>query len=403
MTTNPDPHLPNTSKRVYSLDALRAIMMLLGMVIHSAVIYSPYVSQVKAIQAEETNPFFHYLVELIHAFRMQVFFIVSGYFGALLYFRKGPYEMIRNRITRLLFPLVVFTLILIPAIFLTRDYAEKSIAGQPDAWTSAWESTMAGEFLPYQLEHMWFLYFLLVLSFMSWGVALLVQRSRIPINGIGKLTGIILRNPFLRLSTLALLYLAGLWLNKEASLHTSVVLTLDKRLLLCYGIFYAVGWATFTTGTLEKLNWKPLAQVFAGLAFFILGNILGSSGGAGGSLLVQQLTHAATTTLLTFGIIAFFLQRFNSYSKIFAYVMDASYFVYLVNPPFVLVMPGLMAGLHLPAAIQFVITFGVSTLISFLLYHTLVRKTFIGKFLNGKLIWPATESTETTGSMRSSA
>ena len=82
------------ANRLHSLDAMRGILMLLGVYFHIAVFnYSDSVLLLFIIHS--------------HYFRMPAFFLISGFFGALLYYQKGSREMILNRIKRILLPLIV--------------------------------------------------------------------------------------------------------------------------------------------------------------------------------------------------------------------------------------------------------------------------------------------------------
>jgi glucan biosynthesis protein C len=65
--------------------------------------------------------------------------------------------------------------------------------------------------------------------------------------------------------------------------------------------------------------------------------------------------------------------------------MDSAYWVYIMHLPIVAFIPGLMAGLALPALLKFAITLVSTCIICFLTYHYFVRSTFIGMFLNGKV------------------
>ena len=64
-------------ERLHYLDAMRSILMILGIVLHSANVFS---DSDWAIQNIDTSVYFSYLVEVIHLFRMPAFFIVSGFF-----------------------------------------------------------------------------------------------------------------------------------------------------------------------------------------------------------------------------------------------------------------------------------------------------------------------------------
>ena len=52
----------------HSLDRLRAVMLLLGLVLHTAINYLDL----------QSSRFFEHLATFIHSFRMPVFFVISG-------------------------------------------------------------------------------------------------------------------------------------------------------------------------------------------------------------------------------------------------------------------------------------------------------------------------------------
>ncbi|WP_261372561.1 acyltransferase family protein, partial [Yersinia aleksiciae] len=74
----------NTNQREYFLDAIRAYLMLLGIPFHLSLIYS---SHHWAVNSSHPSLVFTLLNDFIHAFRMQVFFVISGYFSFMLYQR----------------------------------------------------------------------------------------------------------------------------------------------------------------------------------------------------------------------------------------------------------------------------------------------------------------------------
>ena len=92
------PRIP----RYHSLDRLRASMMFLGLVFHASITYLtdlpedvpwPY-------QDERTNPFFDWLIDFIHVFRMPVFFMFSGFFAVYLIRTRGTKKFLRHRWSR---------------------------------------------------------------------------------------------------------------------------------------------------------------------------------------------------------------------------------------------------------------------------------------------------------------
>ena len=102
-------------ERIHAFDSIRAVMMILGVFLHSAITYS-YLEYDgwPLYNSKEGHLFFDWLFGIIHIFRMPIFFIISGFFGALLFYKKSPSQMILNRIKRILLPFIVFIFILTP-------------------------------------------------------------------------------------------------------------------------------------------------------------------------------------------------------------------------------------------------------------------------------------------------
>ena len=100
------------STRIYSLDSLRAIMMLLGLVLHSAITYEVYENSAWSLKDSITHISNDYIVSLIHTFRMQIFFLISGFFGSMLFYERKLLKMIKNRVERIVFPFIVFIFLL---------------------------------------------------------------------------------------------------------------------------------------------------------------------------------------------------------------------------------------------------------------------------------------------------
>ena len=104
--------IPNT--RRHDLDALRAFAMLLGIALHAALAYAPI--PWIAMNRETSRPL-SVFIELTHGFRMPLFFIMSGYFSAMLIRSRGVAEFIRHRGKRIALPLLLGMVTIIPAMW----------------------------------------------------------------------------------------------------------------------------------------------------------------------------------------------------------------------------------------------------------------------------------------------
>ena len=116
-------------KRYHDLDALRAFAMLLGIVLHGAIsffpvpiwpaqdIHQPEVDVPTQLvetlgQAGLETPrsvnLYEMLLHAIHGFRLPLFFLVSGFFTAMLWRNRGLMQLAKHRAIRILLPLVIF-------------------------------------------------------------------------------------------------------------------------------------------------------------------------------------------------------------------------------------------------------------------------------------------------------
>jgi len=135
---------------------MRGILMLLGVYFHIAV--------------------FHYedsalilFTTYSHFFRMPAFFLISGFFGALLYYQKGSREMILNRIKRILLPLIITLPFMHIFIVFSREFLGYQLEniGIVNSLIKALKTFNSPKaFFPLEYtHHLWFLNFLFTISF----------------------------------------------------------------------------------------------------------------------------------------------------------------------------------------------------------------------------------------------
>ncbi|PAY17370.1 glucan biosynthesis protein [Rhodopirellula sp. SM50] len=130
-----------TIERRHDLDALRAIAMLLGIVLHAALSFSPIPWTVKDSQ---TSEFYSVLFAVLHGFRMPLFFMLSGFFTAMLWRKRGLGGLIKQRLKRIALPLLLGCLTIVPSMWAVSAFVSRpSSAGSQNA--AAWEAVVAGE------------------------------------------------------------------------------------------------------------------------------------------------------------------------------------------------------------------------------------------------------------------
>lgn len=143
-------------QRYHALDALRATMMLLGLVLHAAVSNTARpLGAAWPYHDPHTSPWFDLVVFMIHLFRMPVFFVVAGFFGALLYERDGARGRAQNRLRRVLAPLAMGWVVLYP---LTTAGFVCALGRGATADAPGWGYLTSGACLRQaNLIHLWFL------------------------------------------------------------------------------------------------------------------------------------------------------------------------------------------------------------------------------------------------------
>ncbi len=128
-------------KRRHDLDALRAIAMLLGIILHAALSFT---SIPWTVNDSQQNEIFYYLFAAIHGFRMPLFFLISGFFTAMLWRKRGLGGLIRQRIQRILLPLLIGCLTIVPAMWAVSYLASQTPSTGNDA-TAIFDAAAAGE------------------------------------------------------------------------------------------------------------------------------------------------------------------------------------------------------------------------------------------------------------------
>ncbi len=126
----PIPRLNATAEvsRRHDLDALRAAAMLLGIVYHAALSFAAGLPWM--VQDVSQSQFCYLFQAFVHGFRMQLFFVVSGFFTAMLWRSKGLKSLLWHRFRRVFLPCMVGLFTVVPAMTWASGYAIQSGAKQ---------------------------------------------------------------------------------------------------------------------------------------------------------------------------------------------------------------------------------------------------------------------------------
>lgn len=100
------------NKRRYDLDWLRIIAFTILIYFHTAIIFIP--DGIPLIQNNETSAILDWFVSISHQFRLALLFFISGIGVAFAKQRRSTREFINERSKRLLIPLIIGILIVVP-------------------------------------------------------------------------------------------------------------------------------------------------------------------------------------------------------------------------------------------------------------------------------------------------
>ena len=167
------------TERLHALDSLRAIMMMLGIVLHASNTYvvADYGASWPLKDPINTAGYMDWISSFIHAFRMPIFFVVAGFFASLLFHERSSAKMIKNRVNRILLPFLVFVVLLWPLVMIAFGYSNIVFSEGSNPLATASDSfSNVHAFIPERTMHLWFLYYLVLYSIASFIVGLIFKQ-----------------------------------------------------------------------------------------------------------------------------------------------------------------------------------------------------------------------------------
>jgi peptidoglycan/LPS O-acetylase OafA/YrhL len=370
--------------RYHSLDALRAAMMLLGLVLHAGATYTlAPIGEGWPIHDPPGSLLFSLLLIVIHLFRMPAFFVVAGFFAALLYERDGAGGFLRNRARRIALPLLIFLPTALPLAALGFVFAARR-----EGMALPAELVGGGRLLRESiLGHLWFLYDLLI--FYVAAVVLAPVIARIPLATRAEdLVKLIVTRPWGVLvpaltTILTLLPMTG------PGLETSASLLPPPRVLVAYAVFFAFGWGVYRQRRhvmpIFGRRWKgfTVAAVPATVAY-ILVLVFQRRLDPRAFHIVGVTLAGLAVWLLIFAIVGLFVRFLETPRPRIRYLSDASYWMYLTHLTVISWTAGLLMRSPAHAFVKFTIVIGVTTTVTLATYRLFVRPTRLGVLLNGR-------------------
>ncbi|WP_029988324.1 MULTISPECIES: glucans biosynthesis protein MdoC [unclassified Serratia (in: enterobacteria)] len=370
-----------TNQREFFLDSIRAYLMLLGIPFHLSLIYSSHSWAVNSV-----TPSFSLTVlnDFIHAFRMQVFFIISGYFSYMLYERYDSHRWLKVRLERVAIPLLSsIPLITLPQFFLLKNYTDK---------INGWD-----DFTPYQkinvgvwelVSHLWFL---LTLCLLTCACFYLFKK----IKAIASPTAPRPINKMTNLSNISLWFLFYAFIY--GVFHRLILITAPHLLsnglfnfvvmeTLFYLPFFIVGAYAFKYPWLKAVFLKPSWPAVLGSLLLFVAYMLNQKLLADSSFMfeLEIVIKSVLGVLMANVVFSFGHALLDFQSPRITYLVNASLFIYLVHHPLTLIYGAFVTPLIENNLLGFLLGLVFVFSCAFLLYELHKRIPLLRFLFSGK-------------------
>ena len=388
--------------RYHGLDFVRASMMMLGVVLHTALVYQ---ENWWIYQDPDRVSWAGGLVSMIHVFRMSTFFVMAGFFGAMLYERRGTLVFLKHRFVRIVIPLIVGSVVIYVLMGWSLSFAythaailPKAVGGQIDSIVQSFRiMSLHIEWGEFNTMHLWFLYDLVWLYAAAVLISLVVSRCG-PLGGwLGWLTSKAFQGPtrYLTPIALALIFFAFLLGMEQPGVDTAFGWVPDWYILATYAVPFGAGWLAWDyreiIEDLKRWCWLLLA-----LAVPLLGlaNQTASEWHAAGKdpqvLIWAQFFSAAACWTVILALAGCSERLLTKPNPTVRYLVDASYWIYLAHMPLTFFVPALFRYWQVDGSLKMLVSIVITTIILLVTYHLFVRSTPIGVVLSGRRYpaWP---------------
>jgi glucan biosynthesis protein C len=272
------------------------------------------------------------------AFLMPVFFLLSGMISRTIVTRRGLLGFARERAARVLVPLLVALVPVSAAMNALWDHG-RALEGRAPVGNQV-PALRASE-LPVTLAHLWFLYYLLLLS----TLALVLPRRSFPFRAA-------LASPATAVVPVSVVLLAV----GKLQLDTPLSFFVEPSIAAYFAVFFAWGWTLDPEGLAtfaRRLPW------LSALAIALLGALVpallastaeGAPARAPAWALVVSAAFSCVSVAVFLGTSARLVTRARPLVRLLA---DASYFTYVTHLPIVVLLQIAASRLALPGPLKY--------------------------------------------------
>lgn len=363
------------SGRLYYVDNLRTVVIVLVVLVHVAIIYGGLGSE--TVETSQAGPLVTLLLAWFafvnQAFLMGLLFFIAGYFIPGSFNRRGTAPFVKQRLLRLGIPLLIYDLLINPPILYLQ--MTETAGGQPAL------AELLRNYASYVTGigsgPMWFIWNLLLfsLAYALWRAL----RSSVPT----KTEAAVSAPGNKALLLFVLLLAAGAFLVRLAfPLGWESFVNLRLQYYWQYPTCFVLGliawqrqWLTAWPQAVGR-RWLLIGIVTC--LFFPAVPLLGDPRTIRGGFYWQTFVFAAWEALLAvglgLGLLLLFRQRYNRQGA-FGRVLSANaYAVYLIHVPIIFLLQLGLQSVAVPVSLKFILVSVIGVALCFLVSHFFARR-----------------------------
>ena len=361
----------NINQRVYFFDAMRALLILFIVITHILQNFNPHATWL--IYNSNDISISPFIIDFLMLFTLQSFFIMSGYLAAMSINKLGIQYFFDSRIKRVLIP-ILFTA-------LTFNSLQAYVLSQ-SGWIDITLSTYLNE--GQWISHLWFLIDLAIFFLLSYVAVVLanpiIKKANYLFNIIFEKAGLYMLLFFVAFIILMLTIIFSIL---SPYIYNQII---NIKSIFFYFPFFILGTLLFNNQNIFKSFIQvPILKTILLTVLFIYFSLYFKESSNNIEKIVYYFFDALSNIFASALCFTFFHKTFNKKSKLFLFLSDASFSIYLFHHLFVIVIGLLLINLNIGAYLGFLILFVTVIVLTLSLHHFLISKIKILAFLyNGK-------------------
>lgn len=393
-----------SSPRLHYFDYLRSFAVLLGLGLHSAMVYTTSDLYSWYIKIKNGFIWIDNLILIIHIYYMPLFFFIAGFFANNIYKKYHLSGLIQNRFHRIVIIFLIVMLILLPgyttdmvrAMYVT--YLSKGGSALTQNQIVPWViTTIKQGFASGAIWHYynntysyWFLYYLM-LYYLASIIVILVMKVSVKcfsskiLSNIYKIFSFIYTSPF----ALTLILFIILSFSQKWYIDIDLRFNSPPHIIIYYAVFYFMGWFMCQYDTINYCTKYSIIYFMVAIlmcvAYLVLYTLQFNYGDVHYAYykMLCMFFYGSAAIFLVKSSIGLAINYLNKPRKVVRYLADASYWLYISQIPLVVLMQIIMIQTSYNYIIQYLCIFLSSLLILLICYKLFVRHTWIGQLLNG--------------------